>query len=166
MASTIDDVKFIGECNASGASSQKYKSGSIANVDISTTTNIDLDKLEVGYPPPGTNFGFDIDETPTAKTKTVFIAPTAGVIRKFYCILDVTGSSTDIDFDGKKNGTTVLSAAVNFVHGDANRTRKAGTLSVTTFAAGDTLSIDMAVTLSTGALGPYAYFDVQFTPEA
>ncbi len=70
-----------------------------------------------------------------------------------------------MDFDCKKNGTTILSSVVNITHSDADRAVKDGTLSVTTVAADDVISISLAVTSSTGAQGPFAWVEIQETAQ-
>lgn len=71
------------------------------------------------------------------------------------------GTSTSITFDLKKNGTTMLSAVETITHGDSDRSVQTPTLSVTTFAADDVISIAMAVSSSTGAQGPYAWIELE-----
>lgn len=105
---------------------------------------------------PGTNFALAIGGTPATREEIVFVATSAGVIRSFRATLNDRGTSTNIDFTLKKNGVSVLSAAVNFTHADADKTVKTGTLSDTAVAAGDIFSIAMTVTSATGAQGPFA----------
>ena len=124
--------------------------------------SLDADKLEHLYK-PGTNFALAIGGTPASREEIVFVATTTGVLRAFHCTLNDTGTTTDIDFDIKKNGTTMLSAVVNFVHGDADKLVKDGTLSVTAIAADDIISIELAVTSATGAQGPFAWAEIQET---
>lgn len=137
-------------------------SGIIVNEDISSSTDIDADKLEHLYC-AGTNFGFVIGGTPTTREELVHIATTAGVIRGFHCLLTADGSATSIVFDLKKNGTTCLSSAVTLTHSSGDGVVTDGTLSVTTFAADDRISISMTVGSSSGAQGPYAWAELQET---
>lgn len=136
--------------------------GSVTNEMISSSTAIDNDKLQ-HYEQRGTNFGFVIGGTPTAREEIVFVAPAAGSVRTtgFHACLNDTGTSTDVTFDLKKNGTTMLSGTINITHGDADKAVKDGTLSVTSFVADDIISISMAVVASTGAQGPYAWVDLE-----
>lgn len=113
-----------------------------------------------------TNFDTAIGGTPAGRESVLYIASTTGVIRGFYALLTDTGTSTDIDFDLKKNGTTVLSAAVNITNADSDGTVKSGTISDSTIAADDYISIAMTVTSSTGAQGPYAWAEIQETARA
>lgn len=138
-------------------------SGTITDDAISTTAAIDVDKLQVLFKPT-TNLGFAIGATPTAREEIIFIASTAGVIRGFHAGLNDTGTSTSITFDLKKNGTTVLSSVITVTHSDADKTVKDGTLSVTSYAADDVLSVAMAVSSSTGAQGPFAFAELQEVP--
>lgn len=128
---------------------------SVKNDHIDPTTEIDSGKLKHIHRAKS-NFALAIGGTPATYEEVVFIAATAGTIKGFMVTLTDTGTSTDIDFDLKKNGTTVLSAVVNFTHSDGDGTVKDGTLSVTSFAADDVISIAMTVTSATGAQGPFA----------
>lgn len=134
--------------------------GSVSNDAIATSAAIDADKMQHCYK-PGTNFGFAIGGTPTTREEIVFVASQAGTVRAFNCLLNDTGTSTSIAFDLKKNGTTMLSAAETITHSDADRSVQTPTLSVTTFAADDVLSISMTVSSSTGAQGPYAWIELE-----
>lgn len=135
-------------------------SGSILNDAISSAAAIDADKMQHFYK-PGTCFGFAIGATPTTREEIVFVASQAGTVRAFNCLLNDTGTSTSITFDLKKNGTTMLSAVETITHGDSDRSVQTPTLSVTTFAADDVISIAMAVSSSTGAQGPYAWIELE-----
>lgn len=135
-------------------------SGSILNDAISSAAAIDADKMQHCYK-PGTCFGFAIGATPTTREEIVFVASQAGTVRAFNCLLNDTGTSTSITFDLKKNGTTMLSAVETITHGDSDRSVQTPTLSVTTFAADDVISIAMAVSSSTGAQGPYAWIELE-----
>lgn len=135
-------------------------SGSVTNDTIATAAAIDADKMQHCYK-PGTNFGFAIGATPTTREEIVFVASQAGTIRAFNALLYVDGSSTSITFDLKKNGTTMLSSVITITNTTGDRTVATGTLSVTTFAADDTLSISMTVSSSTGAQGPYAWIELE-----
>jgi hypothetical protein len=134
--------------------------GTITNDSIATAAAIDADKLQHCYK-PHTNFGFVIGGTPTTREEIVYVASQAGTIRAFNCLLTVDGSSTSIAFDLKKNGTTMLSSAVTLTHSTGDGVVTAGTLSVTTFAADDRLSISMTVSSSTGAQGPFAWIELE-----
>lgn len=134
--------------------------GEVTDDSINSSTKIDADKLQHLYK-ASTNFALAIGATPANYEEMVFVASTAGTIRGFHATLNDTGTSTDIDFQCKKNGTTVLSGDVNFTHSDADGAVKDGTLSVTSFVADDIISIQCTVTSSTGAQGPFAWVELE-----
>lgn len=104
------------------------------------------------------NFDLPIGTTPpVAREEVVFQASSAGTIHKFAASLDDTGTSTDIDFVLKKNGSTIMSADLTITHSTSDRVVVEGTLSSTTFVAGDQFSIQMIVNSGTDAHGPYAW---------
>jgi hypothetical protein len=142
--------------------SMSLPTGSVSDTHVAANAGIDADKLEHNRF-AGSNFDLAIGATPVAREEIVWVAQNAGTIRGFHALLNVTGSTTDVDFDLKKNGTTVLSATINVINTDADRLVKDGTLSVTSFVADDVFSMELTVTTSTGAQGPFAfaYFDEQ-----
>ena len=129
-------------------------------VKASSGDEIDADKLEHLHK-AGTNFELAIGATPVVGEYIVGVVEgTGGILRGFHCLLNDTGTSTDIDFDVNVNGTTALTGVVNIVHGTGDRVVVDGTLSTTTLAVGDVISIEIAtVTSSTGAQGPFAWVE-------
>lgn len=105
----------------------------------------------------GTNFDLAIGATPVALEEVVFVASSAGTINKFAALLNDTGTSTDCDFVLKKNGTTLMSSDLTITHSTSDKVVVEGSLSSTTFAAGDVFSIQLVVNSSTGAQGPFAW---------
>ena len=135
-----------------------FNNGEVTNSSFSgnAADALDCDKVQQ-FMTKGTNFGFVIGGTPTTREEIVHVATYAGTIRGFHALLNDTGTSTSIAFDLKKNGTTMLSSVITITHGTADKAVTDGTLSVTTFAADDVISISMTVTSSTGAQGPFAF---------
>jgi len=150
MASTLilDSVKFAGAI--------------VDNSNIKSAAAIDPDKMGHYYNPV-CNFDLPIGSTPAAREEIVHICASAGTIESFVCGLNETGTTTDIDFDLKVNGTSVLSAAVNVTNSDADRVLKSGTISNPTVAIGDVISVSLATTTTTGAQGPFAQVRVKET---
>lgn len=134
--------------------------GTIKDQDISSSAAIDADKMQHAYK-CGTNFDLAIGATPVAREEIVFTSSGTGTIRGFHALLNDTGTSTNIDFDLKVNGTTVLSSVVNVTHSDADRLVKDGTISSSALTTDDVVSIEIAVTSSTGAQGPFAWVDIE-----
>ncbi len=68
--------------------------------------------------------------------------------------------------DLKKNGTSVLSAAIALASGDSNRVAKAGTVSVAAAVAGDCFEVIVTATHNSGALpkGVFASMDITEDP--
>ena len=134
-------------------------SGVVTNTDVASDADVGEDKLRHMYK-CGSTFDLAIGATPVAREEIVFVADTVCTVRGFHCLLNDTGTSTDVDFDLKKNGTTILSAVVNITHSAADRAVQNGTISGATLAAGDVISISLAVTSSTGAQGPFAWANI------
>lgn len=132
----------------------------ITDTDINASANIAASKQK-HQGDARTTFGLDYDATPTAQTRTLHVATGSETLRGVRFMLHDTGTSTDIDFDLLVNDSSVLDAVVNFVHGDADGTVKTGTITSASLTAGDRVTVDVAITSSTGAQGPFAelYFD-------
>jgi hypothetical protein len=137
-----------------------YETGSITDDAISNSTKISADKLKHIYK-ASTDFDLGAAATPTAQTRTIFVASNAGTIRGFHVMLQDTGTSTSMTWDLKKNGTTVLTGTVSSTHSDTDGQVKDGTLSVTSFVAADRFTVVTTVSSSTGAQGPYAWADLE-----
>ena len=135
-------------------------SGSISNDAISSTAQIDADKLEHLYK-HGTTFDLAKTATPVAREEIIHVAEGVGVLRGFACLLFDTGTSTNIDFDLKVNASSVLDSVVNITHSDGDGTTQDGTITSTALADGDIVSISLAVTSSTGAQGPFAWVTIE-----
>jgi len=134
----------------------------VGDQEIKSDANIDADKMQHLYK-PGTIFDLAIGATPVAREEVVFVASTAGTIRGFHAMLNDTGTSTDVDFDLKVNGSSVLSSVVNITNADSDRAVADGSINTPAVSVGDVVSISLAVTSSTGAQGPFAWAEIEET---
>lgn len=126
----------------------------VLNADISSGANISASKVQQ-HKMISSDFGLDPDDTPVAKTKLVYVAQQSATLTTFRAMLADTGTTTDVSFDLKKNGTTVLTATVDITDSQVDNTMYAGTITSTSLSAGDVVTVELAVTSSTAALGPY-----------
>lgn len=135
-------------------------SGEITNEHIAGTALIDSDKLQHLHK-VGTNFALAIGGTPAAREEIVYVCKAAtATVRGFHCLLNVDGSSTSVTFDLKKNGSSILTGVVTITDSTGNGAVQDGTLANGALVAGDRLSIQLAVSSSTGAQGPYAWVEI------
>lgn len=134
--------------------------GTIVDSYISNSTKIDADKMQHCYH-RGTGFALAIGGTPATREEIVFTATQAGTIRSFNALCNDTGTAASVTFDLKKNGTTMLSSVITITNATTDKATQSATLSVTTFAAGDILSIALTVSTSTGMVGPYAWVCIE-----
>lgn len=128
----------------------------VGDEQMDATRPIGVTKQQHGYV-KGTSFDLPIGGTPVTREEIVHVATGPGVLRGFHALLNADGSSTDIDFDLKVNGVSVLSAVVTITDSTGDGVVADGTLSSTALAEGDIVSIAMTVTSSTGAQGPFAW---------
>ncbi len=99
MADRIaSDQVFTGTVNMAGASSVNHKASSVTNTTVAAGAGIAASKLDHQVV-ADTDFGVDSDATPTAQTKTVYVARGSETITGFRCLLNDTGTSTNVDFD-------------------------------------------------------------------
>lgn len=90
----------------------------------------------------------------TTETRVIYRCYGAtGTILGVYAgsIAKAVGDST-VTVDVKKNGTTILTGVITLDNANTNRVAEAGTLSVTTLAAGDVLEVVITATVGTGTL--------------
>lgn len=103
-------------------------------------------------------FGLAIGGTPTTQEVILFQADKAGYLsEEISAALNDSGTNTAVTFDVKKNGSTILTAAISVVHGTGDRVQVAGTfasLAARTYAVGDVISCAVTATSTTGAQGP------------
>lgn len=131
--------------------------GSVANQHISNAAADQIDSSKQKHIHRAmTNFDLAIGGTPATREEVVYVATAAATVKLFRAMLYDTGTSTSVTFDLKKNGSTILSGTISVTHSDSDRTVKDGTISNTTLAADDVLSILLTVSSSTGAQGPYS----------
>ena len=141
-------------------------SGSIAvpainDGDVASGADVKSSKLRNMYR-QFTRFALAIGATPVAREELVFVAALACTVKGFHALLNDTGTTTDCDFDLKKNGVSMLAAVVNITNADADRLVKDGSIAGSAvLAIGDVLSIELIVTTSTAAQGPYAWVNVE-----
>lgn len=133
--------------------------GVVSNTNIQASAGIGASKVQHENT-ICENFNFVASDTPTAKEVVSFICPASGTITEFSAGLWDTGTTTNVDFDLKVNNSSVLSAAVNVTNSVADRALTSGTISSGSVSAGDVITVDLAVTSSTGAQGPFARFTV------
>lgn len=144
---------------SANANQVRFPEGFVGDVQMDASRPIAVNKA-IHLHKAGTKFDLAIGGTPATREEIVFTADAAGTITRFSCLLNENGTSTNIDFDLKVNGTTVLSAVVNQADSDSDKSVKSGSISSANIVAGDVVSISMAVTSATGAEGPYAWVTI------
>lgn len=130
-----------------------FDPGSIRNQEVSSATGDQIQYFKVQHKlKPHTTFNTAIGGTPSAYEIPVYVADGAGVILGFHAKLNAAGGSTAVTVDIKKNGSSISTSVISI----GNSTSKVdGTVSTSTFAAGDVLSLVIGGTF-TGAQGPWA----------
>lgn len=133
--------------------------GSVTNREVSNTDGLQLTQDKLWHFTKYTErFGLAIGATPTTQEVILFQADKAGKLGDdISAALNDSGTSTNVTFDVKKNGTTVLSSAISVVHGTGDRTQVAGAFAsaaAQAYAIGDVLSCAVTATSTTGAQGP------------
>lgn len=142
--------------------SLRLPAGVVGNREVSNVAGNEITQEKLWHLTKYTErFGLGIAGTPTAQEVILFQADRAGEIGEVSASLNDTGTSTDVDFMLKKNGSNILSAAINVLHSHADRSQQTSTFSSTTandYVAGDVISCEVVVTASTGAQGPMLNF--------
>lgn len=137
--------------------------GSITDTSIEALAGVAASKLyhrfHEGYMQPNT--------TATSVTQAIYHARAAGTINAFSAgsIVACIGAAT-VTVDLKKNGTTCLSSVITLDSGNTAYVSEAGTLSVTSYAAGDIFTIVTVATAGGGTIATGFFCDAQFTEAA
>lgn len=137
----------------------RFPSGCITNREVSNSDGNQITQDKLYHLTKYTErFGLAIGATPTTQEVILFQADKAGQLGPdISAALNDSGTSTSVSFDVKKNGTTVLSAAISVVHGTGDRVQVAGAFASTAaqaYAVGDVISCAVTASSTTGAQGP------------
>jgi hypothetical protein len=132
----------------------------VTDTEVAPAAGIQASKLQHEH---RTDYG-QPNAAATSEARVVHVVQGAtGKVKAFAAgaIVKAVGDST-VTVDLRKNGTTVLSSAVTLNASGANYTPVAGTVSVTTLAAGDVLTVVITISAGTGTLptGVYASLDL------
>lgn len=157
--------RFDGDVRVDGnlsATTMTVPSASIGDSQVKSDALIAASKLQHEHRPP---YAQSSGANAAAETKAIFTAKATGVLQSFQVGQIVppdtaAGSSgRTVTFDLKKNGTTVLSAAVTLNSTNAAYALTSATLSVVNFVAGDVFTVVVTVGGSAGthSLGPFAF---------
>lgn len=124
--------------------------GSIGNAHLSNQAGdiIDASKVQPNVQ-PWSNMGFAIGASYTTGEHPIYTAIGGETIRGFHVQMTST-TSTSITVDLFKNGVSILSSVLTF-NTTATRAVQDGTLSSTSLASGDQLSVKITVSTATGS---------------
>lgn len=137
----------------------RLPSGCVGDREVSNTDGNQINESKLCHLTKYTErFGLAIGATPTTQEVILFQADKAGQLGdNISAALNDAGSSTNVTFDIKKNGSTVLTGEISVTHSDADRAQKAGAFIAAAnqaYAVGDVLSCSVTATSTTGAEGP------------
>ena len=136
----------------------RFPSGCITNREVSNSDGNQITQDKLYHLTKYTErFGLAIGATPTTQEVILFQADKAGELGPdISAALNDSGTSTSVSFDVKKNGVSVLSAAISVVHGTGDRVQVAGSFasSPVSYAVGDVISCAVTASSTTGAQGP------------
>ena len=140
----------------------QFDDGCIGDSQFSNSASkrLDADKMQHVYSTLE-NFNKAVGDTPVSVHVIHRTIRQSGTIRKFCAGLWAVGSASSMTFDLLKNGVSILSAPITVTNANTNKAANEGTISSPTVAAGDLLSIQLTVSTSTGATGPFAQVDVE-----
>lgn len=102
-----------------------------------------------------------------AETRVVHHAHAGGTVAAVHVgsVVAATGNST-VTVDVKKNGTTILSSTIVLDNGNTAYVSEAGTVSVSSYIAGDTFTVVVSVSAGSGTLPQGLFVAVVFREDA
>lgn len=145
-ATRLYDVDIYGTANFVGP--VNLPTNTVDNDDVEVGAGISASKLEHQHQPTWGQNG-----TAAAHRQVIHKAEAAGTITGAFAgsrTKAVGDSTTTIDI--LKNGTTILTAPIVLDNGNTNNVAEDGTLSVTSYAAGDIIEINQTISAGTGTL--------------
>lgn len=136
----------------------------VGDAQFSSVAPLTADKQQHQYPQRHTQAH---GTAAAAERRVVHVAKSAGQVADFLAgvVVACVGDST-ISVDLRKNGTTVLSAAVGLSSANAAFAKVTGTISVANYAPGDVFEVVVTVSAGTGALGQGLFAQAVFREAA
>ena len=128
---------------------------------VGVTKTIHLHKV-------GTNFDLAIGGTVATREEIVYVCSylSGATIRKFHVKLNGAHTVNSCAFNIKKNGTSVLSGGTDITYNVASGTGVVdGTVTTTTLAQDDVVSIELDNTASGDGTGPFAWVEISENAE-
>jgi hypothetical protein len=137
------------------AASFTAPTGSITDAMIQGNAGIDATKLDHQHQPV---YAQPHGTAAITERQVIHVAKSAGEVVQIQAgvVVACVGAAT-ITVDLRKNGTTVLTGAITIDNGDAAYAEVAGTVSVTTYVAGDVFEVVVTATAGGGTLGQGLY---------
>jgi len=166
MGSRIEgDVHYAG--NVSFGATVNLPPASVTAANIQSAAGIEATKQQSRLRPIVMN-GTDSGDVSVDETKVIHVARASGTIQGFRAgaVGPCTGDST-VDVDLTKNGTTVLSAAIQLDNTQAAYVLVEGTIGSPAIVAGDVLEVSFDATVGTGTLatGVFAQLVIDESPQ-
>lgn len=143
---------FPGDVHISGSltcGSFTPSSGSVTNASVSASAAVQASKLEHQYQPVYRQNG-----SASSVTETIHVGygATGDIIAFRAGSVAIAVGAATVTVDLKKNGTTCLSGVITLDSGNTAYTPEAGTLTTTTYVAGDVFTIVTVATAGGGTL--------------
>ncbi len=157
MATTFNDpVNVNGRLTfGSGASLVNLPAASVGDTQASSASPLGVTKTTHRLTPTLAQVH---GTAATTERRAVHVAHAAGTIAAFRAgvVVANVGAAT-IEVDLRKNGTTTLTAPISLDNGDAAYAEVDGSVSVTSYVAGDVLEVVVTATAGGGTLGQGLY---------
>lgn len=138
------------------ANTMTYPAGSISNVDVASGASIATTKLQHRH---SKTYAQESATNAADESRVLFTTYGAtGTIISFKAgaVVAATGNAT-CSVDLKKNGTSVLSAALSLTSSQTAYAELTATISTASIVAGDNLEVTIDGTVGTGALAKGVY---------
>lgn len=145
-----EQVDFLGGITVGSGQTCVLPSGVITAANIAAAAGVECSKLDHRSRQVYAQSG-----TAAAATAAIhYVIGTTGTINSFQCgVIGACVGDSTITIDLKKEGSSILSAAVVLDSTNAARAPEAGTLSSASVVAGDLLEVVVTVSAGSGTLG-------------
>jgi len=150
------------------ATTNKPSAGAVADASVAayagTGTGISASKLQQRF---DSHYAQESATNAASEARVAHVVRGAnGTIQDFYAgaVVLLTGADT-CTVDLKKNGSSILTAAISLLSSDTVRVAKAGSLSSASVVAGDVLEVVVTATHSSGTLPKGVFARVSVTED-
>jgi hypothetical protein len=166
MSGTVfnNDVHISGQLTFGSEGGVTLPKDSVTDTQVKAAAGIAANKTQIRqrktYAQPSA-------DTAAAETRVVHVAKATGQLESFVAgLVTKCADGSVVNFDLKKNGTSILTSAVQLTDAQENYETVSGVIDTLSYVAGDVFEVTVTVDAGTGTLGKGAFAQAVFDENA